>query len=237
MSRFAIRIVAAIVGLSFVFGCNTSRYGISYDNRLPQLKRIEFCPLGIEVHSLHSGGALEARPDLVEPARDGVLAALKNVLGEKGFETQISASAVEGLVSDESAPQAFALASAVQEAILTHHYEHGKARVIDYHLGDAVRALGADDSDAVLGVYLRAVVPTGSRQGLAVTAVVIGVITGIHFHVKTNEAALVLMLIDRESGEVLWFNWRVEETDVRSERGLRKLVERTSKFLLEPRKR
>ncbi len=236
VTRLATWLVAILIGLCFTCGCNNSRYGISYDNRLPQLKRVDLCSLGVEVQSLHSGGALEARPDLVEPARNGVLGAIKKLLAEKGFEAQLSSSAVEYPPSDEVAPQALALARAVQEEIIIHHYEYGSARVIDYHLGHAAHALASEDSDAALGFYLRAVVPTGSRQGLAVTAAVIGVITGIHVHVKTNEVALVLMLVDRETGEVLWFNWRVEEMDIRSERGLRKLVERTSKFLLEPRK-
>ena len=57
-----------VIGLvaSSLFGCsNPSRYGVTYDERLPTIKRVAVYPASINVVSLHTGGVPEPRPDLL----------------------------------------------------------------------------------------------------------------------------------------------------------------------------
>jgi hypothetical protein len=68
------------------------------------------------------------------------------------------------------------------------------------------------------------------------TKIAVGVLTGIHAHVQTYVATVALLLADRESGEVLWFNQYAAETSVVSEKTLRRFLERACNYLLKPRK-
>lgn len=70
------RAAAVVVAAVLTVGCNHSRYGVRYDQRLPQLQRIAVVSTGVQVNSLHSGGVLEPRPDLVPGVRDQVLDAI-----------------------------------------------------------------------------------------------------------------------------------------------------------------
>ena len=104
-------------------------------------------------------------------------------------------------------------------------------------VGDTVAQIHATPSDVVLTVYLQASVPTSGRQALKATAMVVRVITGIPIHISTSQAEIRLMLIDAETGTVLWYDRYLTETDVRKDRSLRRLVKRITKYLLEPRKK
>jgi hypothetical protein len=232
----SLTLVAIILGVAAI-GCNNSRYGVTYDQRFPQIKRVAILPTGIEVLSRHTGGVLEKRPDLEPNVQAKTVAALEEVLRERGMRVEVLPPSLgEGETDDVIAGQ-LALLNAVREAIITHHYEHGKSRFFEYPTGDAVAVLpGVGDADAVLCIYLTGVVPTAGREFLKGTAIAIGVLTGIHIYVSTNEAALVLMLVDANTGNVLWFNWDQATIDVRGERRLRSFVRRACSYLLKPRK-
>jgi len=105
-------------------------------------------------------------------------------------------------------------------------------------MATAVRDLVPDASaDAVLCVSLVGAVPTGGRVGLKVAAFIVGGLVGAQTLVQLDEAQLTMVLIDRSTGEVLWYNEKTKGTDVRSKRGLRSLVRDVGRYLLKPRKR
>lgn len=230
-------VVASILLVVVVTGCNNSRYGVMYDERLPGIERVAIVPAAIEVLSRHTGGVLEKRPDLEPDVQARALAAVREVLGKRGVDVDVLPPPLGEGQADETVAGQLVLLNAVREAIITHHYEHGKNRLFEYPTGSAVTVLrAAEDADAVLCIYLTGVVPTAGREFLRGTAIVIGVLTGIQRHVSTNEALLVLMLVDAKTGDVLWFNWHQATTDVRGERRLRSFAKRACSYLLKPRK-
>jgi hypothetical protein len=219
-----------------LFGCNHSRYGVAYDRRLPELRRIAVAPAIIEVQSLHSGSLREARPDLVDAARDVTLDSFAEVFAKRKFEWVILRQPTSAPTTQNAAPQACALRDAVRDAILIHHYLFGNKRVFEYSIGDISRvALGSETADAVLWVYLTGVVPTEGRKALKTTAIVDGVLTGVWIGVSTNEAVIMLMLVDAKNGDVLWFDQLKDKADVREPKQVRRLVRAASSYLLKPR--
>lgn len=223
--------------LAIVTGCNTSRYGARYDECLPQIKAVAVVPLEIQVLSLHTGGAQEPRPDITAEVHARLLEELQKLVTKREYSASVYSRGTDEQAEPEAIPQAVALARAVGEAIATHHYVHGRERVFDHGLGECITELADQPSDAILMVNLAAFVPTAGRTGLAVTAVVIGVVAGVYVHVPTSGAALTLMLVDSRSGDVLWYNQAAGEVDVRSKSGLRRLVKRAAAYLLKPRKK
>jgi len=216
--------------------CNNSRYGVNYDRRLPQLKRIALAPSSIVVQSLHTGGVPEARPDMVGPARDRTLDCLATVLIEKKNDYFVIRAAPASQSTETRLAPPQALVSAVQDAILTHHYVYGNERTFEYSVGGAVLAdMAANSADAVLWVSLTGIVPTEGREALKATAIVVGVLTGIWVFVPTDEAVITLMLVDVEEGDVLWFNRFAARKDVRDKDDIEDLVNGVSKYMLEPR--
>jgi hypothetical protein len=245
-------IVAAIVLCNSV-GCNHARYARTYDEQLPRIARVAVAPVAMKMYARHSGGVLERRTDLEPDLMRKTLSHIERTLADRGCRVvhpQTIASrradrdGDDGVDGDEN-PEAnadadadagrLALLSAVRDAIVTHHYEHGDAREIDYSIGGAVDALNGGDADAVLAVYLHGVTPTGGRSLLKGTAVAVGALTGIRVHVSTHEALMILMLIDRRSGDILWFNAHAAETSVGGEKRLRSFVRRACSRLLKPR--
>lgn len=237
MKSHAFRVTFVILVSAFLIGCNTSRYGLSYDQRLPLIKKVAIVPLNIGVSSLHTGGVSEPRPDLTAEVGPRLLSELQRLITRKGYQTAIVQNPLTKPATPKSPQQSHALAAAVEQSIVTHHYVHGKSLVFDYSLGEVVQELQGRASDVILCVNLTALVPTKGRQGLMVTAAVVSALTGVKIHIKTNEAALTLMLIDRQTGDVLWYNRNIRETNVRKKRALRNLVKRTGAFLLKPKKK
>lgn len=226
--------VAPFILILFAPGCNNSRYGMTYEQRFPELRRIAVLPAAVEMYSLHSGGVLERRPDMEPELAQKTFANIEKILRERGYET-VTLPPPQPESGEEQAER-FALLAAVRDAILAHHYEHGEARVFDYETGDAPKVICDTDAHAVLCVYMKGVVPTAGREFLKGTAVVVGVLTGIRFHVSTNQAAIILMLVDAANGDVLWFDVHQAETYVGGERRLRAFVEKACSYLLKPRK-
>lgn len=227
-----------LIGLGLLaVGCNNSRYGVRYEQRLPEIKRVAVIPASIEVSSMHSGGVQEARLDLVGPARDRVIESLISELKHRGMEAARVESTTTNPGADESLTRAFALAKAVSNSIQIHHYLFGKEVIFDYSTGNLPRlALMDQESDAVLLVYLTSFVPTEGRKALQATAIVVGVLTGVHVYVATCGAHVSLLLIDARNGDVLWFNQLEEEYDIREKKSIEKLLHEASRYLLKPRK-
>lgn len=223
--------------LLLALGCNTSRYGMSYDERLPQIRRVAVLPAGVEVVSRHTGGMLEPRADLEPEVAETATRLVAEVVSAREVEP-IPAARPE-LADDEESQdlsRRMALMSAINESILTHHYRVGNKVMIDYPAGDASEVLCGEEADAVLCIYLNGIVPTKGRKVLRTTAKVIGFLTGIRINVSADEAVLVLVLLDRKTGEVLWFNQSTGgKTNVQEERELKSLVKKCGRYLLKPR--
>ena len=229
--------VVGIVLIAAGVGCNNSRYGITYKERLPSIKRVAILP-AVVVGSMHTGGVEERRPDIEPDVSKRMLEAVREILLERGCEIVArgtrSSSDVE---PDDDLAVRFARLNAIRDAIVTHHYKFGKSVLLDYPTGDAARVIaGNNGADVLLYVALHGVVPTAGRGALAGTAFVVGILTGIHVHVTTNQAYLVLMLIDCETGDVLWFDHKAAETDVRGKHRLRRFIRKGCAYLLKPRK-
>ena len=229
--------VVGIILLTFDLGCNHSRYGITYEERLPSIKRVAILP-AVVVTSMHTGGVGERRPDIEPDVNRRTLEAVRGVLSERGFEIVVRGTTPSSDVKpDDNSSVHFALLNAIRDAIVTHHYQFGKAVFFDYPTGDAARVIaGHEDADVLLYVSLHGVVPTAGRGALAGTAFVVGILTGINVHVSTNKAYLMLMLIDCETGDVLWFDHQAAETDVRGKRRLRRFIRKGCAYLLKSRK-
>jgi hypothetical protein len=226
--------VAAIGLVVSIAGCNTSRYGRGYDQNLPQIRHVAVVPI-VEVTALHTGGVPEPRPDLVPQVRERALDIVEQIVRKQGRGADEAALPAADTPAGEDAAPRLALVQAVAQSVVTHHYQYGKDVILDYSAGDAGAALADEDADAVLYVYLNGIVPTGGRKALQ-AAIVVGVLTGVHAHVQTYVATVVLLLADRESGEVLWFNQYAAETSVVNEKTLRQFMERACNYLLKPRK-
>jgi len=216
-------------------GCNHSRYGNTYDQRYPHVETVAVLPASFEMYSRHTGNVLERRTDLEPDLRRKTLSNIREIIRERGCKVEILDPPV--LDQDDDVEAAWlALLSAVRDAIWTHHYEHGKAKQFSYDTGGDLNAVCATDADTVLMVYMTGVVPTSGRKFLKGTAVVVGLLTGIHVNVPTNHAVLQLMLVDKRNGDVLWFNHHEDEAHVGGEHRLRAFVERACAYLLKPRK-
>ncbi len=231
-----VRAVAVLVIITSVGGCNTSRYVADFDARLPQLKKIAILPVSVTVASRHTGGALESRPEMVPGVQASAVNMLSSIVRERG-RVPIDARSQPTTQPDESLlARRLAFLDAVRESILTHHYDFGREVLIDYETGDVVAVTCPTEADAVLYVYLTGIVPTEGRVGLQATAFVIGAVTGIHMRVSTNEAGVVLILVDAKTECVLWCNRYAAEVNVCKDRGLWLVLDRASTFLLKPQK-
>jgi hypothetical protein len=218
-------------------GCNNSRYGIHYDQRLPELKRIAVAPASIQVFSLHAGGLKELRPDMERPARDQALDSAACELSKRHVDTFIIRQPTSAPTIPTTGTGPHALVNAVHDSILIHHYRFGNERMLDYSVGNSAQSiLAGQQADAVLWVYLIGVVPTGGREALKATAIVVGVLTGLPMRVSTNDAVIMLMLVDSRTGDVLWFNQAKASKAVRQHHAIKRLMESASKYLLKPRK-
>jgi hypothetical protein len=227
--------VIALIALGAA--CNHSRYGVSYDERLPHLKRIAVVPGAVDVFSLHSGGTREARPDMTEETGNRTSDNLLEALAKRGVEGTLVSGHPSADDKNPRDPSLLALLGAVRDSIITHHYLYGSARIFSYSTGSLAKLVTNGDSvDAVLWYFMTGVVPTKGREALKTTAIVVGVLTGVHLFVDTDEAIMVLMLVDVNSGEVLWFNQERAKADVRDAKDIRKLVKSATRYLLEPRK-
>lgn len=219
------------------FGCNTSRYGVTYDQRLPGIRHVHILPTHVQFQSIHAGGMLEARPDLTKEVRLRLLIEIQRVTQKKNVIVTLADWEEAYTIEVQAIPQSLALLNAIEQSILTHHYHYGKKRVFDHTIAEPVKELPLDSGDAILLVRLVATVPTAGRVGLAVTAAIVGGLTGANVYVQTHYAELALMLVDAETGDVLWYNIVVNQADARNERVLRNLVKKAGHYMLEPRKK
>lgn len=133
-----------------------------------------------------------------------------------------------------SVRQTLLLATVVEDAIVTHHYEHSDRPTFEYTLGDGMRDVAGADADAVLLVRLVATVPTASRVGVAIVSAAAGALSGSPRIVSTVSAEMSLMLVDGDSGDVLWYDRARGAYDVTSEGGLRGLVASAARDMLKP---
>lgn len=238
-------LIALSLGLpALVAGCagSAARYGRTYDQSLPAIRAVAIRANAVHVHSLHSGGVLENRPEIATAVQMEILNELERCIGAKGYRVRVAPvshfPANVSSVEDTSFYAADRLIDAVHQSILEHHYLYGKSREFDYSVGRSVGRLLDETSDAVLCVYLQAVVPTGGRQALQVTSAVVGIVTmGLPILVSGSQTQMALMLIDCTTGDVLWYDRVSVEIDVRGEHGTRKLAARITKYCLEPRKK
>ena len=229
-------ILAAAV-LCPAVGCNNSRYGLNHDRRMPGIQRVGVIAPSVKVYSLHTGGVQEERPDLEPMIQQRAVAAIQEQVSRcKRESVPQDATVAKTQPADYASAGQLALLAAVSESIVTHHYLHGKERTIDYTTGDAPKVLGGNDVDALLCVDVQGTVPTGGRKFLKGTAVVMGVLTGVHIHVPTKQATVALMLVDRRTGEVLWFNAAMKEIKVSDEHDFRDLCKDACKYLFKPSK-
>ena len=156
--------------------------------------------------------------------------------GQSGSETPIVEEPLQIQPGDALLTEIQAFLAAVRGAILTHHYVFGEDRIFDDQTGDAPQVLSDANADALLCVYMKGIVPTTGRKWLKGTAIVVSLITGRGIHVSTNEAVIMLMLVDAQDGQVLWFDVHSDDTYVGGKRRLRDFVKKGCAFLLKPRK-
>jgi hypothetical protein len=195
-------------------------------------------PNAVAVVSLHAGGITEDRPEIADSVRAAILAELEKQITEKGVAACCATTPASAAADVAMLERATSLVDAVHHSILTHHYQYGKARQFDYTVGETIARLRTSSCDAVLCVYLQAAVPTGSRKALQVTAAVVGVlVAGIPICVSGSQVDLTLMLIDSQTGDVLWYDRYATEADVRKERTIRDVVKHIIKHFLEPRRK
>ena len=126
----------AVGALAFIAGCgSTARYGITYDQRLPEIKSVEIRPNGVAVVSLHAGGITEDRPEITDNVRAAILAELEKQIAEKGVTACCALTPASAPVDAATLERATSLVDAVHGSIFTHHYQCGKARQFDYTFG------------------------------------------------------------------------------------------------------
>ncbi len=218
-------------------GCNNSRYGVNHDERLPRIQRVGIIAPSVKVFSLHTGGVQEERPDMEPQVQQQALAWVQDEVRRcKRHPVLLETATATTQPTETAQTHRLALLAAISDAIVTHHYLHGKERTIDYLAGDASEVLGGDDVDALLCVDIQGIVPTAGRQFLRGTAIAMGVLTGVHIHIQTKQTTVALMLVERKHGEILWFNAAIKEIKVSDEHDLRKLCKDACRYLLKPSK-
>ncbi len=211
-------------------GCNSARYSVSYNRVLPHIETVAILPVSVDVRSIHSGGNLEDRPDLREQVRRRFVTGLAEEIRERGRKPVLADE--ETTAEQRSAD--LALVSAVRTSLLHCHYEGGRGRVVDYDFAETLRAYAPAEAEAVLCIDVLGIVPTAGREALKFTATAVGLLVGAQNYVSTNDAILHLMLVELDSGKVVWFHTLQDTPDVRSDSRVRRFVHAASKYLLEP---
>lgn len=224
-SRY-VRLAFCCLALGITACSNTTRRGVTYEQRRKEIKRVAIIPASLEVRTIHADGSLEPRPDLVGPVMDNALRSLSEELSRRGITPVALKGPILPPAGPGEPPPTLAALHAVQREILDKHYVQGDESILDYSVGDlCAPTADSHDADAILWFYLSGEVPTTARKAVKATTIVTGVLTARVMYVHADRAVIVLMLVDGKSGDVLWFNRYAGTEDIEEADDLHDLIE------------
>lgn len=173
-----------------------------FTKRLASIRTVGLVTPDLKVFELTAGNTPVFRSDWTEQGQEAVLAALEEVLRQRGLEARRLGGSLPGQAEAAEFHEVQALYELVVGAVLQATYVNhfpAKMRRFEYGLGDLDHLLAALKVDALLFTNGRGTVSSGGRQALqAVGALLAGVYS-------TGVDRLVVGLVDRQ-GDLLWFS-------------------------------
>jgi hypothetical protein len=162
--------------------------------------KVVLTPLDVELFEVTAGGVLEPKADWTAAATTHMRAALQDSARALG----LGANEMDAAVADDHAPRLHLL-TAVSRSIALHHTgmlplptKDGK---LDWSLGDTLQPLAqATGARYALFTWVRDSYTSAERAAMMVGLALLGI--GVGGGVQVGYA----MLVDLDTGRVLWFN-------------------------------
>jgi hypothetical protein len=176
---------------------------------LPADAKVVIVPIDVELYTLSAGGQREPRADWTDAARRHIASALR----EWAAGARLAAREMDEKTADEHA-ELLQLQDRLVDALVAHHTGQirlpSKRGQLDWSFGSAMRPLQqATGARYGLYTYVRDSYASSERKTIiGVAAVVSAALSGGSSLALLNagEQAAYAMLVDLQTGQVLWFN-------------------------------
>jgi len=176
---------------------------------LPPAAKVVIVPIDVELYTLSAGGQREPRADWTDAARRHIASALR----EWAAGAQLAVSEMDEKTADEHA-EVLQLQDRLVDALVAHHTGQirlpSKRGLLDWSFGGAMLPLQqATGARYGLYTYVRDSYASSERKAvMGVAAVVSAAISGGSSLALLGggEQAAYAMLVDLQTGQVLWFN-------------------------------
>jgi hypothetical protein len=205
------------------------RQQADFEQRFEAVRTITLVPPKIAVYKMSAGDMEEEVQEWSDAAHAHVIDAVKAEVQELGrayvpfaggarpFVDQrldaASAAPAPGEARERTAAEdSWLLFEAANLAILRHTYDPlntfpTRMKDFDYTLGpEAASLLGDTEADAFLLVVATDHIPTRERQALVAAGLAMGAMKGGYAGPGMTPARLTLALVERRTGDILWFN-------------------------------
>jgi hypothetical protein len=216
-------------GLARAVEPGTTRTHPELASRLASIKTVGLVAPDLEVFELTAANASVLRPDWTEQGREAVLAALEEVLQQRGLKARRLTALPPGQPEAAELQEVQALCEVVAGAVLQATFVNrfpAKVQRFEYGLGELDRLLSALEVDALIFTIGTGAVSSGGRAALqAVSAV----LAGVH---SSGVDRLVVGLVDRQ-GDLLWFSIHSStKSDLRNQAGAAEFTRALAEDLL-----
>jgi hypothetical protein len=184
-------------------------------------KTIVILPPRVDVMEMSAGGVQEKVPEWSQQASRNINDAIGEYARSRGTFRLVDLPKLTGSDLDR-VDQHRALYDEVAWAglVFPHYWPHKRER-FDYTIGSGLKFLKQKTgADAALIVVGEDVVSTAGRKAVAVFGSILGM------HVERGHSALTIGLVNLETGDVLWFDYRTSyaDLDMRDANDAKKMV-------------
>jgi hypothetical protein len=175
---------------------------------LPADAKVVIAPIDIELYTLSAGGQREPRADWTDAAKRHIASALRAWANS----AHLAAFDMDAKTADEHA-ELLQLQDTLVDALVTHHTGAvrlpAKAGRLEWSFGSALRPLQqATGARYGLYTYVRDSYASSERKAvIGAVAVVSAAVSGGALALLTGgEQSAYAMLVDLQTGQVMWFN-------------------------------
>ena len=175
---------------------------------LPAHAKVVIAPIDVELYTLSAGGQREPRADWTDAARRHIASALR----DWAAAAHLAAQEMDQKTADEHA-EILQLQDTLVDALVTHHTGPirlpAKGGQLDWSFGSAMLPLQqATGARYGLYTYVRDSYASSERKAVigAVAVVAAAVSGGSLALLGGGEQAAYAMLVDLQTGKVVWFN-------------------------------
>ncbi len=213
-----------LVVVMVLAGCATVpsakvHYTVKNDPGSRPIQQLALLPVDVDVYEMSAGGVKEEVPEWSRTAEENIRAALlisrdskDDCCATRQVDTSALTPGQREVLEEHLALFNLVAANAIWTSLPVNSAWHFKSEHFDYTLGDGLRFLKTDyDVDAGLIVLGEDVVSSAGRK----TAMVVGAMFGVV--VPLGHSVLIGGLVDFETGDLLWMNYKVAAgaTDLR----------------------